>query len=123
MEREEFEAQIAAAQGDADDLLRISDMLGGRSESWAGKLRIDAIARRLKLRNMTAPAAATLARSPPAPPDWLAAIGIDAPDGRPLYRYRLSREQFVSAQEELGRRAPVIRLTFVVRHIACHIDQ
>lgn len=108
MEREEFEAQIAAAQDDADDLLRISDMLGGRSEPWAGKLRIDAIARRLKLRNMTTPAAARFTRSPPAPPDWLTIIGIEAPDGRPLYRYRLSREQFAQAQEELGRRAPVM---------------
>ena len=109
MQRQEFEAQIAAAHDDADGLLKICDLLMGRSEPWAGRLRIDAMARRIALRKLRPfPTGPSTAASSPAAPDWLTALGIAAPDGRPLYQYRLSKEQFTAAQAELVKRAPAM---------------
>lgn len=108
MEREEFETQIAAAQDDVAELLRLSYLLGGRPEAWARKLRLDAIAQRVRLHKVEVPAGSDAVAQSPAPPDWLAALGIEAPDGRPLYRYRLGREQYAATQDELERRAPAM---------------
>lgn len=103
MEREEFEKQVEAARDDADALLHLCDMLGARPEPWARPLRLRAMARRVRLRQSAATPA------PPALP-WLAALGIGAPDGRPLYQYRISKAQFAQIQARLRQRAPALHV-------------
>ncbi|MEG3147612.1 STY4851/ECs_5259 family protein [Sphingomonas sp. RT2P30] len=103
MEREDFEAQIEAAEADA--LLTLCDELGTRPEPWARKLRFVAMARRVQLRT-------TAAEAPNQPSSsatqWLAALDIERADGRPLYRYRLSKEQFEGLHRDLRRRATLM---------------
>jgi hypothetical protein len=103
MEREELEKRMEAACDDADALLHLCDILEACSEPWARSLRLRAMARRVQLRQSVA------APTPPVLP-WLADLGIEAPDGRPLYQYRVSKEQFAQIQERLRQRAPVLHV-------------
>lgn len=105
MEREELERQFEAARDDADALLCLRDELSARPEPWARSLSLRVMARRVELRKPSA--AATRAD---AVPSWQTSLGIDAPDGRPLYQYRISKEQFASAQETLRQRAPLMHI-------------
>lgn len=102
MERERLESQFEAARNDAEALLRLCDELGARPEPWARALRIRAMAHRVQLRQPRRPLTAV------AEP-WLTELGIEAPDGRPLYQYRVSKNQFDQIQEKLRQRASRMR--------------
>jgi len=107
LQREDFEARIEAAHTDADTLLSLCDELGTRPEPWAKKLRFGAMARRVQLRKIVAPPSSP---SPDFVGQWLKFLGIDTPNGRPLYRHRLTKDQFNEMRRELRRRAPAMHL-------------
>jgi hypothetical protein len=106
MRRVDFEEQIRSAHDDADALLLLCDELAARKEPWASILRLRAIQRRVQLRN----GAGKSDDARPPEHRWLAPLDIKAPDGRSLYQYRLTTEQYKWAQEELARRAFGMRL-------------
>jgi hypothetical protein len=99
MDLEAYAARIAAAEGNAAELTLIADELAGFPDQEARRLRILAIAKRLKLRELALPKV-----SQAAVPGWLANLDIDQVDGRPLYRYAISEEQFLGLQYLLKER-------------------
>lgn len=107
----EFKARIAAAAGDADALAELNDELESIHASWVGSMRIRLAAERIKLRPARAPL--TLLRTTPASTPWLVRFGLPQPDGRPLYRYRVSKQAFDALQEYLRGRAGVMHFHIV----------
>ena len=97
---DEYAARIAAAQGDAAELTRIAGELQGVPGPVAATLRFRAIGARLKLRQAASPIPPQRVR-----PMWLTNLGIDEIDGRPLYRYGVTEEQFLTLQELLKARS------------------
>ncbi len=120
MQLEDFEAQIDAARDDAEALLRLCDALGSLKEPWARKLQFKAMVRRVQL-TKGAGAPAAVVQAPAQLPDWMTKLGIGTPDGSPLYRYRLSKDQFTWAQQELRRRAPAMHIQRSTRDCAIFV--
>jgi len=104
MGREEFEAEVETARDDADALFRICEELQARTEPWARTLRLRAIAQRVRLQKAN-PSSEPSVKAGPA---WMADLGLQTPDGRPLYRYKVSTDQFVRAQSALKQRVPIM---------------
>lgn len=96
---EEYASRIAAAEGDAAELGRIADELQRVPGAEAARLRIRAIQKRFLLRQ-----AARAIPPQKGGPMWLAQLGIEQIDGRPLYRYGVTEEQFLRLEELLKER-------------------
>ena len=95
MDEEGYAAQIEAAKQDAIELGRIADELQIIGGMTANRLRIRAIAFRMRLKSK-----ARLA----TPVDWLAELGLGKVDGRALYRLCINDNQFSALQEKLVAR-------------------
>lgn len=107
----EFRARLMVAAGDADALAELTSELQSIEAPWVRPMRIRVAAERVKLRPPQAspnPAPVMQANTP-----WLTPFGLPKPDGRPLYRYRLSKEAFDSLGKHLRARAAVMRFHVV----------
>jgi hypothetical protein len=91
-----LEDSFEAAKGDYAQLRRIADALQHHSAPGAQRLRIRVAAELFRLKRA---AGATSSSSSPLPARspllvLLSRFGLDAPDGRPLYRYRLGADGY-----------------------------
>ena len=92
MDEQDFTARIEAARDDTFELGRIADELHILGGSAASRLRMLAIALRVKLKTKVSVA---------TPVGWLAELGLGAVDGRALYRRGLNDAQFQTLQDKL----------------------
>lgn len=92
MDEQGYTARIEAARDNTFELGRIAGELHILGGSAASRLRMRAIALRVKLK--TKVSAATLV-------GWLAELGLGAVDGRALYRFGLNDAQFQTLQDKL----------------------
>ena len=111
MSESEFRERLTAAAHDLNALARLTDELEASKAPWAGPMRIRLAAARLKLRAPKDPITVTVRRE--AGFAWLAPFGLPQPDGRPLYRYRISQAAFEALREHLRRRAAIMRYQIV----------
>ena len=102
---EHFENSFEAARGDYAQLKLIADALQHHSAPGAPRLRIKVVAEMFRLKRETGVPSAP--RSPPPTPllALLGRSGLDAPDGRPLHRYRLGAEGYDQLTALLRQRA------------------
>lgn len=109
MDKSTFEQRINEARGDKAALNAIAEELKVSSEPWARPLQIKAVGLSLGLLAARQPNSPPLKpASPLASPDrseWASRFQLPRPDGRPLYRYRLSTEAFELIQSHLSSRA------------------
>lgn len=98
-EREIWSLRISEATSDAD-LIAIDNALQAISTAWAGPLRFAAGARRAALKRSAA--RPTASSSSAAENGFAAGYGLPAPDGRRLYRYRLTNEAFERLSRDLA---------------------
>lgn len=104
---EQLENSFEAARGDYAQLRRIADALQHHSAPGAQRLRIKVVAEMFRLKR-EAGAISSSPTLPPAPTPLLALLsrfGLDAPDGRPLHRYRLGADGYDQLTALLRQRA------------------
>jgi hypothetical protein len=96
--------KIAAASGDPVALRVIADELQAIGGATAGRLRLMAIQKRMATRSSHAGSGATSTSPSRFRPGWLEELGIEAVDGRPLFRYGISEEAFHELKVRLRER-------------------
>lgn len=118
MDKTTFELRIEISRADKAALRAIADELKALKEPWAGPLRIKALQQiiaptpemplgsRPRLgrpgRELKKTAASDI-------PEWAARFDLPRPDGRPLYRYRLSSPAFARIENHLRSRTLLLR--------------
>lgn len=103
----EFERRVEQARDDPAALKQVADELLGAGDQSLRALGIKAMVLRAKaLKNRSGSNLAPIVKSETARQiDWLARFGLPEPDGRPLYRYKLSAAVFSQLQDYLVERA------------------
>jgi len=102
-----LEDGFEAARGDYAQLRSIADALQHHSAPGAQRLRIKVAAELFRLKRESG-AASSSPSTPPARTPLLVLLsrfGLDAPDGRPLYRYRLGADGYDQLMALLRQRA------------------
>ena len=99
--RQKLEARFIACRTDAAALRAIEEELHRLAEPWAGSMRLRVIHARLCLKTN-----GTVMKIP----EWCTRFGLPAPDGRPLYRYRVDQGCFVKLETYLTQQARSRRL-------------
>src|SRR5579862_6232644 len=114
--REAFKARIEASKDDAAALSAIDDELRSLAEPWAGPLRFQLLDLRRRVKQRETPAGEPKPAVSEKPPLalWGERFGLAAPDGRPLYRYRLSTPNYEALRDYL--RQSVRGAGFVLPH-------
>ncbi|MEE9923681.1 MAG: STY4851/ECs_5259 family protein [Brucella anthropi] len=103
----QLENSFEAARGDYEQLRRIADALQHHDAPGAQRLRIKVVAEMFRLKRETI----AIPPSPSLPPAstpltaLLSQFGLDAPDERPLHRYRLGAEGYEQLTALLRQRA------------------
>jgi hypothetical protein len=104
---EQLEAGFESARGDYAQLRRIADALQHHSAPGAQRLRIKVVAEMFRLKREVG----AISSASPLPPArtpllvLLSRFGLDAPDGRPLHRYRLGADGYNQLTALLRQRA------------------
>lgn len=102
---EQLENNFEAARGDYAQLKLIADALQHHSAPSAPRLRIKVVAEMLRIKRETV-GCPSLPSPPPTPLlALLGWFGLDAPDGRPLHRYRLGADGYDQLTGLLRQRA------------------
>ena len=104
---EQLEDSFEAARGDYVQLKLIADALQHHSSPSAQRLRIKVVAEMFRVKREAGIASPSLSPSPKPTPllALLRQFGLDAPDGRPLHRYRLGADGYDQLTALLRQRA------------------
>lgn len=94
----DYAARFAACRRDVQQLSALASELEVVREPWARSLLIRVVMARRVL----------LATADKTPQHWLASYGLPEPDGRPLYRYRVSEQAFDRLHRDLIARAGAV---------------
>lgn len=104
---EQLEDSFEAARGNYAQLKLVADALQHHSAPSAQRLRIKVVAEMFRMKRAAGPTSPSPSQSPkPAPlVALLRQFGLDAPDGRPLHRYRLGADGYDQLTALLRQRA------------------
>jgi hypothetical protein len=119
MSENEFKARLDLAINDLDALTQLAQELDAIEAPWVRSAKFKVAGARLKMRSSKPSSQYNSSKQPTD--HWLGQFGLFQPDGRPLYRYRMSKANFEALGEHLRGRAAVMRYQAIVSDAALFV--